>query len=101
MGLNFWGEQLDRLGHFVETGACEMAKFSVGQRVRVPSINQTAPTNLKGQEGIVTLVAPHIQSPAEDDRPEVRMLTEQQYEVLFDAFNLGEQVVFESQLDAV
>ena len=68
-----------------------MAKFSEGQRVRVPRFSPFAENSLWGKEGVVVSVLPQVNV---DDSS-----VEQGYRVRFD----GEEavVMYERQLEAV
>ena len=66
-----------------------MARFTVGERVRIPINNQTAPSIWRGREGVVTSVPPPIGS---------QSLVEQQYMVRLDGAD-SDEPMFEGQIE--
>lgn len=75
----------------------QLARYKVGQRVRVPHNNPHAPAHLYGCEGTVTMVAPPMQMFGEGIAPTP---VEQQYMVQFDG-ETADRDVWESWLQPI
>ena len=72
-----------------------MARFSVGDLVRVPQFHPQAPSLLWGQVGTVSLVGPPMSWVGEKDSGEP---VEQQYKVTFDGLQV-ERAIWEGWLE--